>query len=753
MNKRITSIVLVLVMIISMVAAVVPVSAAAATSFKMVADKTEAAPGDTITYTISLGAVEDVYAFKLKLSIPAGLTYVEGSGMVADGLKDTMNAAKVGFTESSKVFIYGGDGTTYTCAEDTVLMQFKCTVDADATGSLEITFIIDEDEVYNDDYDNISFTTSTAPVSVGSAGGHEHTWADATCEAPKTCTECGETEGNPIEHSVVHVDAIGAGCHSNGNVEYWYCSVCGAHWLDEALTQVTNAKSIVSPATGSENVVHFEAVEPGCHSNGNVEYWYCPDCEGFWLNEYCTMVTNSKSVILPATGSENVVHFEAVEPGCHSMGNIEYWYCPDCEGFWTDEACTKVTNSKSVNLPATGNGNVIHFDAVAPACHYNGNVEYWFCSDCEGYWLDEACTMVTNSKSVILPATGSENVTHVEAVAATCWSVGNVEYWHCSDCEGYWLDEACTRITNSKSVILPAADHSNLVHFEAVAPGCHSNGNVEYWFCPDCEGFWTDEALTKVTNSKSVILPATGSDKVVHFEAVAAGCHSNGNVEYWFCPDCEGFWTDEACTKVTNSKSVILPATGSDKVVHFEAVAAGCHSNGNVEYWFCPDCEGFWLDEACTKVTNSKSVILPATGSDKVVHFEAIAPACHYNGNVEYWFCPDCEGFWLDEACTKVTNSKSVILPAIGSDNLKHVEYKAPTATENGNLEHWFCPDCEQYWLDEALTRITNSKSVILPATGEQIPETGNTAMFGIVAIMLIATCGAVLVIGKKKYF
>lgn len=30
---------------------------------------------------------------------------------------------------------------------------------------------------------------------------HEHTWAKATCTEPKTCTECGETEGEPLGHN------------------------------------------------------------------------------------------------------------------------------------------------------------------------------------------------------------------------------------------------------------------------------------------------------------------------------------------------------------------------------------------------------------------------------------------------------------------------------------------------------------------------------------------------------------------------
>lgn len=33
------------------------------------------------------------------------------------------------------------------------------------------------------------------------ACGHEHTWSEATCDTPKTCTECGETEGEPLGHT------------------------------------------------------------------------------------------------------------------------------------------------------------------------------------------------------------------------------------------------------------------------------------------------------------------------------------------------------------------------------------------------------------------------------------------------------------------------------------------------------------------------------------------------------------------------
>ena len=173
--------------------------------------------------------------------------------------------------------------------------------------------------------------------------------------------------------------------------------------------------------------------------------------------------------------------------------------------------------------------------------------------------------------------------------------------------------------------------HTNVQHVEAVDPGCHYKGNIEYWFCPDCEQFWQDEALTQVTNSKNVVLPALGSDNLIHFEAVDPGCHYKGNIEYWFCPDCEQFWQDEALTQLTNSKNVVLPALGSDNLEHHEAVAAGCETNGSIEYWHCPDCEQFWQDEALTQLTNSKRVIVPAAGGHNYV--DGVCTVCGDNPN------------------------------------------------------------------------------------------------------------------------
>lgn len=77
-----------------------------------------------------------------------------------------------------------------------------------------------------------------------SACGHEHTWVAATCTTPKTCSECGETEGEPLGHNWK-----AATC-----TEPKTCTVCG-ETEGKALGHTTTDWTVVEEATCSEKGV------------------------------------------------------------------------------------------------------------------------------------------------------------------------------------------------------------------------------------------------------------------------------------------------------------------------------------------------------------------------------------------------------------------------------------------------------------------------------------------------------------------
>ncbi len=271
------------------------------------------------------------------------------------------------------------------------------------------------------------------------------------------------------------------------------------------------------------------------------------------------------------------------------------------------------------------------------------------------------------------------------------------------------------------------------------------------------------EATLTIT---TVFTPAAGEgpcahEGLVHMDAVEPGCHFEGNIEYWVCYDCGGVWQDEALTQVTNILRVVLPAVGGD-VIHVEAKAPTCYEDGNIEHWYCEKCEQVWQDEALTQLTNHMNVKLGA-GHTNLVHMDAVEPGCHFNGNIEYWVCYGCECVWADEALTQVTNILRVVVPAVGGE-VVHVEAKAPTCTEEGNIEHWYCEKCEQVWQDEALTQLTNHMNVklgvaehtfvngvcsVCGANDQNVPPTGDMISL---AFALIAVSGmTVIALPKKK--
>ena len=174
MKRKVTSLLLCFIMLFSVMSVAVPAYAAPVTSTALTvsADKATAAPGETITYTVTMGPVSDLGSIQMVLDIPSGLTYVSGSGSLAAGLKAKLGFDSVDYTEGTKegkprIMINGvASAANYESATDTVIATFKCTVAAGATGTLEVG--LTELEFYSVDLtDNTSrFSVVTAKVTV-----------------------------------------------------------------------------------------------------------------------------------------------------------------------------------------------------------------------------------------------------------------------------------------------------------------------------------------------------------------------------------------------------------------------------------------------------------------------------------------------------------------------------------------------------------------------------------------------------------
>lgn len=111
---------------------------------------------------------------------------------------------------------------------------------------------------------------TTPPTTAPVATSCSHNWTAATCQAPKTCTKCGATEGGLAAHTEVAVPGKAATCNATGLTEGKKCSVCGT---------VTVAQQTV--ATVAHTEVDVPAVETSCKAPGLTAGRKCSVCGTF----------------------------------------------------------------------------------------------------------------------------------------------------------------------------------------------------------------------------------------------------------------------------------------------------------------------------------------------------------------------------------------------------------------------------------------------------------------------------------------
>ncbi len=186
---------------------------------------------------------------------------------------------------------------------------------------------------------------------------------------------------------------------------------------------------------GVFKMLHEEAKEPTCTENGNIEYWFSMLDLKYYSDEDATQEISLDDVILPLLTHDlgepewdwsDDYTSAAVYVSCNRCG--EEFYEPtrnitverieptyDEEGKITYTATAVVdlktfTDTKTVILDKLE--RVVHFDAVAPTCTTAGNVEYWIDREHNKIYLDEDLTQEATSlldlANLAIPSLGHE---------------------------------------------------------------------------------------------------------------------------------------------------------------------------------------------------------------------------------------------------------------------------------------------------------------------------------------------------------
>ncbi len=217
---------------------------------------------------------------------------------------------EAGVAKECVVSYIRGTATSNVTKEDFFTATFKIKEDVPC-GTYPLTVKYDPANFFAMGFADVNFGKQDGSVTITCAHAN---WDPCT----GICFGCGKAV-KPAHGTIIAVDAKDATCTEDGNIAYWYCESCGQTWLDEARTLNTNPEAVILPALGHVSAVHIAARSSTCTVNGNVEYWYCADCDKAWLDEDYTLPINLKAVFLPL---EDHTYDDKYDADCNVCGNI-----------------------------------------------------------------------------------------------------------------------------------------------------------------------------------------------------------------------------------------------------------------------------------------------------------------------------------------------------------------------------------------------------------------------------------------------
>ena len=388
---------------------------------------------------------------------------------------------------------------------------------------------------------------------------------------------------------------------------------------------------------------------------------------------------------------------QAKAPTCTEDGNSAYWYSAAFDKYFKDENGVNEITAESTVIPAKGHGESEVKGAKEATCTEDGYTGDKVCKVCgeilergtvieklghvwgepEWNWSEDgaSCTVTftceNNSEHKESP---NVTVTSEVKTPATCTESGVTTYTATVDFNG-------STYTDTKEASVPATGHS-LMKTDAKAPTCTEDGNIAYWYCETCDKYFKDENGVNEITAESTVIPAKG-----HGESEVKGAKEATCTE-------DGYTGDKVC-KVCGE--ILERGTVIEKLGHVWGEPEWNWSEDGASCKVTFTCKNNPEHKESPNVTVTSEVKTPAT--------------CTESGVTTYMATFEFNG----EA---YTDTKEIAdIPATGH-NLTNIPAIAPTCTEAGNIEYWYCDTCDKYFCDETATDEIALADTVLETTG-----------------------------------
>ena len=362
------------------------------------------------------------------------------------------------------------------------------------------------------------------------------------------------------------------------------------------------------------------------------------------------------------SGLENI----NIPAGVTTIGMGAFEECFNLSGV-TFEKDSKLTEIKSGTFFGCVNLTSIEIPAGVTSI---GIMAFYFCSDLTSVTFEEGSQLSSIREGAFYQCMGLTDIT----IPAGVTTIGESAFWECDKLESITF-EGRTAPELGGDGVFDGRTALTAIHVPCGADGyTAANG-------------WPED---KVQKSEHLMAPRL---------RVPATCTTDGTIEHWRCALCGGYFLDEAGTKEISEEQIVEKATGHD---WDEPVWNWSDDGKTATVTFT--CKRDEKHTAEPDVTVTQEVKTPATCTEKGV---AVDTAKAVLDGKEY---------------TSINENSAVEIAALGHKAEK-VDGKAPTATEPGNIEYWYCPQCDTYFKDAGLTEVITKEQTVLAPTGETKPE------------------------------
>ena len=412
-----------------------------------------------------------------------------------------------------------------------------------------------------------------------------HSWIDATCDTPKTCRVCKLTEGSPLDH-VITEWTVAPTCTEKGYT--FYSCDCGYEIVGNYTDPIGHSWTEAT-CTAPKTCSVCKATEGEAKGHDYTSTVTVPTCtEKGYTTHTCACGDTYTSDEKAALGHTEMTD-AAKSPTCTEAGLTEGKHCSVCNAVivaqttlnalghsWTDATCTTPkTCSICKTTEGTAKGHSYVATVIAPTCTEKGYTSYT-CACGDTYTSDEVpaldhdfsvatCTDPQICKREGCGRLGERALGHdwVEATATTqkyCKREGCGKT-HCEvnghDFDAASCDEAGKCKNPNCNVSSGGAIGHDWVEATCIAPKYCKRAN-----CGAIEGSplghsWTD--ATCITPKTCSVCKATEGEAKGHTEvtlpATAPTCTESGLTEGKKCSVCDTILEEQKTVEPAGHKS------------------------------------------------------------------------------------------------------------------------------------------------------------------------------------------------------